>query len=99
MIELYLTGMAGLGGGQPSTPTTAALDGAEVARRMMMATEAASVAAQAAAAALERRMGGGEDRSWFKILQNPLVSTRSQGRMSLRNGGTSAGGLSNTLPR
>ena len=63
--------MAGLGGGQPSTPTAAALDGAEVARRMMMATEAASMAAQAAAAALERRTGGGEDRSWFKILPKP----------------------------
>ena len=38
---------------------------------MMMATEAASMAAQAAAAALEKRTGGGEDRSWFKILPKP----------------------------
>ena len=62
--------MAGLGG-QPSTPTATALDGAEVARRTMMATEAASMAAQAAAAALERKTGGGDDRSWFKVLPKP----------------------------
>ena len=38
---------------------------------MMMATEAASMAAQAAAAALERKTGGGDDRSWFKVLPKP----------------------------